>query len=114
MKYCRNITFELSTGLLLLMLAVIFAPQSVYSQDQDNPQAETELRDDVKMRLNNTEYKIKRLTDQVESIQNKMDRLQGKVERLQRLENINSRIDSLERKIDSVESLASRIERNQN
>jgi len=113
MKNCRNLIFELSTGLFFLILIMIFHPQSAFSQDLDNTQLETELRDDLKMRLNNAEYKIKRLTDQVESMQNKMERLQGKIERLQRLENINSRIDSLDRKIESVESLASRIERNQ-
>lgn len=127
MRNCRNFTFELSTGLFLLVFFLAFHPQIAFSQDanaqtsdqsldskMDNPQPEAELRDDLKMRLNNAEYKIKRLTDQLESIRNKMDRLESKIERLQRLENINSRIDSLDRRIDSVESLASRIERNQN
>lgn len=117
MKNRRNLTFELSTGLFFLAAILISHPQWAIAQDSlaaDNPPVETELRDDMKMRLNNAEYKIKRLADQVESMQNKMERLQGKIERLQRLENINSRIDSLDRKIDSVESLASRIERNQN
>ena len=114
MKNCGNLTFELSTGLFFLILVTVFYPQNAFSQDLDNPPPETELRDDMKMRLNNAEYKIKRLTDQVESMQNKMERLQGKIERLQRLENINSRIDSLDRRIDSVESLASRIERSRN
>lgn len=80
------------------------------SDVMDKPQTEKDLRDDYKMRLNDIEYKMKRLMDQFDTIQGKMDRLAGKVERLQRLENLYSRIDSLDRKVDSVENVARRLE----